>query len=57
MFKHLAKLFDYEDLASLMNQYERLRASGQTVEATLVRATIANILTNSDETRSPRRRR
>ena len=54
MFKHLLKLFDYEELAGLMNEYERLQASGQNAEATELRESLANFLPDADLTQSAR---
>lgn len=44
MFKHLSKLFDYQDLPAFVDEYERLRVSGRNTEAAALRLKIANIL-------------
>jgi len=54
MFKHLSKLFDYEELAGLMNECEQLQAGGQNAEATELRESLANFLTNAELTQSAR---
>jgi len=44
MFKHLSKLFDYQELPAFINEYERLRSSGKNTEAAAVRLKIASLL-------------
>ena len=44
MFKHLSKLFDYQELPAFMNEYERLRVSGRNNEASALRLKIVNLL-------------
>jgi hypothetical protein len=44
MFKHLSKLFDYQELPAFMNEYERLRVSGRNNEASALRLKIVSLL-------------
>jgi hypothetical protein len=46
MFKHLSKLFDYQELPEIINEYDRLRVGGQNAEAAVLRLKIANLLSD-----------
>tara|TARA_Y100001936_G_scaffold13975_1_gene12130 strand:+ start:494 stop:655 length:162 start_codon:yes stop_codon:yes gene_type:complete len=46
MFKHVAMMFDYVELPSMINQYEKLQSEGRLNEAAVIRKNIANILRN-----------
>ena len=48
MFKHISKLFDYQELAGLMSTYERLQAGGQSAAAMALRGQIADLITGAD---------
>ena len=54
MFKHISKLFDYQELAGLMGRYERLQNEGHVTAATALRGQIADILSDSGSARSAR---
>lgn len=47
MFKHLSKLFDHKELPVFISEYNRLKHDGQEKEALVLRARIADILTDS----------
>ena len=44
MFKHLALLFDNQELPSLVNRYEDVRVNGDPSEVAALRKNIARIL-------------
>jgi hypothetical protein len=44
MFKHLALLFDNQELPSLVNRYEDVRVNGDPSEVAAIRENIARIL-------------
>ena len=48
MFKHISKLFDYQDLASLFNEYERMQASGYVDKAAALRAQVSQFLSEAE---------
>ena len=47
MFKHVAMMFDYVELPSMINQYEKLQSEGRLNEAAAIRHNIAKILRNA----------
>jgi len=52
MFKHVAMMFDYVELPSMINQYEKLQSEGRVNEAAAIRNNIANILRNGPSSES-----
>lgn len=46
MFKHVAMMFDYVELPSMINKYEKLQSEGRLNEAAAIRNNIADILRN-----------
>ena len=51
MFKHLALLFDNQELPSLVNRYEDVRLNGDPSEVAALRENIAYILKSERKTR------
>ena len=51
MFKHLALLFDNQELPSLVNRYEDVRVNGDPSEVAAIRENIARILKTERKTR------